>query len=65
MGWRTLTIFIEDGRDIEVTPHGQFAQWELEAILMRALEKVSQEDIKLDIEEEVPTSDEDGQETSD
>lgn len=63
MGWRTLTIFVEEGRDIEVTPHGVFAQWELESILMRALEKVSRNDIKLDIEE-VQTGDEDGSETS-
>jgi len=64
MGWRTLSIFIDEGNDIIVNLHGKFAQWELEAILMRALEKVSQGNPHLD-EKEVQTGDEDGKETPD
>ena len=64
MTWRTLSIFVEEGLDITVNLHGKFAQWELESILMRALEKISQDGIQLN-EEEVPTSDEDGKETPD
>jgi len=37
--WRTITIFIETGKDVNVHYHGNFANWEIESILMRALEK--------------------------
>ena len=64
MDFRTITIFIESGQDIGVDLHGKFALWELESILMRAMEKVHESEINLDTEE-VTTTDEDGQESSD
>jgi len=43
--WRTLTIFVDTGKDINIVLHGEFSQWELEAILIRSLEKISEGEV--------------------
>jgi len=65
MSFRTLTIFVEEGHDIILDLHGQFARWELESILVRTMEKVQESDIDIDITEEVISQDEDGKEIPD
>jgi len=51
MDFRTITIFVENGHDITVDLHGKFAQWEIESIIMRFLEKIHDEEIEFNTEE--------------
>lgn len=45
MNWRTISIFVEPGKDISVVTSGEFSKWEMEAIVMRVLEKIQDEEI--------------------